>query len=314
MGRYTLRRILIAIPVFFLVTILVFTFLRLSPGEPEVIALTRELSPSQAEELRHALKLDRSLPEQYYFWIKDFVQGDLGRSDLHEFSVGGEIRSRFPNTMRVGLIAIIVALVVGIPVGVLSAVKADQWPDYLFRGIAVFALAIPSFWLAILAITVPANLWGIGPPLRHVPWSVDPWSNFTFFLLPGTLLGLYLAGVTLRMTRSMMLEVLSSDYIRTARSKGLRERQVLIRHALRNVMIPIITIIGGQAGWLIGGSVVIETIFSVPGVGALMVDAVLFKDFPVVQGVTVVLAAFVLAINLLVDLTYGILDPRIRLN
>ena len=303
MARYTLRRILIAIPVFFLVTLIVFLFLRLSPGEPEVIALTRELSAEQAEELRHELKLDRSLPEQYYFWISDFLRGDLGRSDLHEFSVSDTLRQRFPNTLRLGLIAIFVAVVVGIPVGIVSAVNVDKWPDYVFRGIAVLALAIPSFWLAILAIVVPANLWGI-----------DPWSNFTFFLLPGILLGLYLTGVTLRMTRSMMLEVLSSDYIRTARAKGLRRREILGRHALRNVLIPIVTIIGAQVGWLIGGSVVIETIFSIPGIGALMVDSVRFKDFPVVQGVTVVLAGFVLTINLIVDITYGFLDPRIRLS
>ena len=301
MARYTLRRILIAIPVFFLVTLIVFLFLRLSPGEPEVIALTRELSAEQAEELRHELKLDRSLPEQYYFWISDFLRGDLGRSDLHEFSVSDTLRQRFPNTLRLGLIAIFVAVVVGIPVGIVSAVNVDKWPDYVFRGIAVLALAIPSFWLAILAIVVPANLWGIGPPLRHVPWGIDPWSNFTFFLLPGILLGLYLTGVTLRMTRSMMLE-------------GLRRREILGRHALRNVLIPIVTIIGAQVGWLIGGSVVIETIFSIPGIGALMVDSVRFKDFPVVQGVTVVLAGFVLTINLIVDITYGFLDPRIRLS
>ena len=314
MARYILRRILIAIPVFFLVTILVFTFLRLSPGEPEVIALTRELSAEQAKELRHELKLDRSLPEQYYFWISDFLRGDLGRSDLADFSVSDALRQRFPNTLRLGLIAIFVAVVVGIPVGIVSAVNVDKWPDYVFRGIAVLALAVPSFWLAMLAIVVPAHLWGIGAPLRHVPWSIDPWANFTFFLLPGILLGLYLAGVTLRMTRSMMLEVMSSDYIRTARAKGLRRREILGRHALRNVMIPIITIIGSQSGFLIGGSVAIEVIFSVPGVGALMVDSVRFKDFPVVQGVTVVLAAFVLSINLVVDITYGFLDPRIRLS
>ena len=313
MGRYIARRILIAVPVFLLVTIIVFAFMRLSPGEPEVIALTRELSPTQAEELRRELNLHRSVPVQYGYWITDFVRGDLGRSDLHEFRVGNEIRNRLPNTLKLAALAILTALVVGIPIGILSAVKADHLQDYAFRGAAVLALSIPSFWLAILAITVPANLWGIGPPLRFTPWSVDPWSHFNFFLLPGILLGLYLVGITLRMTRAMMLEVLTSDYIRTARAKGLHEAQILVRHALRNVLIPIITIIGAQAGWLVGGSVIIETIFSIPGIGAMMFDAVLFKDFQVVQGVTVFLAAFVLAINLVIDITYGVLDPRIRL-
>ena len=304
---------MIAVPVFLLVTIIVFAFMRLSPGEPEVIALTRELSPTQAEELRRELNLHRSVPVQYGYWITDFVRGDLGRSDLHEFRVGNEIRNRLPNTLKLAALAILTALVVGIPIGILSAVKADHLQDYAFRGAAVLALSIPSFWLAILAITVPANLWGIGPPLRFTPWSVDPWSHFNFFLLPGILLGLYLVGITLRMTRAMMLEVLTSDYIRTARAKGLHEAQILVRHALRNVLIPIITIIGAQAGWLVGGSVIIETIFSIPGIGAMMFDAVLFKDFQVVQGVTVFLAAFVLAINLVIDITYGVLDPRIRL-
>ena len=313
MGRYIARRILIAIPVFLLVTVIVFAFMRLSPGEPEVIALTREISPSQAEELRRELNLHRALPVQYGYWISDFVRGDLGKSDLHEFRVGSEIQNRLPNTLKLAALAIFTALVLGIPIGILSAVKADRPADYTFRGAAVLALSIPSFWLAILAITVPANLWGIGPPLRFIPWGIDPWSHFTFFLLPGILLGFYLVGITLRMTRAMMLEVLTSDYIRTARAKGLHEAQILVRHALRNVLIPIITIIGAQAGWLVGGSVVIETIFSIPGVGAMMFDAVLFKDFQVVQGVTVFLAAFVLAINLLIDITYGILDPRIRL-
>ena len=313
MGRYIARRILIAVPVFLLVTIIVFAFMRLSPGEPEVIALTRELSPTQAEELRRELNLHRSVPVQYGYWITDFVRGDLGRSDLHEFRVGNEIRNRLPNTLKLAALAILTALVVGIPIGILSAVKADHLQDYAFRGAAVLALSVPSFWLAILAITVPANLWGIGPPLRFTPWSVDPWSHFNFFLLPGILLGLYLVGITLRMTRAMMLEVLTSDYIRTARAKGLHEAQILVRHALRNVLIPIITIIGAQAGWLVGGSVIIETIFSIPGIGAMMFDAVLFKDFQVVQGVTVFLAAFVLAINLVIDITYGVLDPRIRL-
>ena len=313
MGRYIARRVLIAVPVFLLVTIIVFAFMRLSPGEPEVIALTRELSPTQAEELRRELNLHRSVPVQYGYWIWDFVRGDLGRSDLHEFRVGNEIQNRLPNTLKLAALAILTALVVGIPIGILSAVKADRAPDYMFRGAAVLALSIPSFWLAILAITVPANLWGLGPPLRFVPWSIDAWSHFKFFLLPGILLGLYLVGITLRMTRAMMLEVLTSDYIRTARAKGLHEAQILVRHALRNVLIPIITIIGAQTGWLVGGSVIIETIFSIPGIGALMFDAVLFKDFQVVQGVTVFLAAFVLAINLVIDIAYGVLDPRIRL-
>ena len=220
MGRYIARRILIAVPVFLLVTIIVFAFMRLSPGEPEVIALTREISPSQAEELRRELNLHRSVPVQYGYWITDFVRGDLGRSDLHEFRVGNEIRNRLPNTLKLAALAILTALVVGIPIGILSAVKADRLQDYAFRGAAVLALSVPSFWLAILAITVPANLWGIGPPLRFTPWSVDPWSHFNFFLLPGILLGLYLVGITLRMTRAMMLEVLTSDYIRTAPRQG----------------------------------------------------------------------------------------------
>jgi len=312
MAAYIIRRVLIAVPVFFLVTILVFLFLRLSPGDPEIVAMVKGMSPEQAIQLRHEMNLDRSLPEQYIFWLGPILHGNFGKSNLYDYSVGTLLRDRFPNTLRLGFIAILVGIVVGIPIGVLSAVKMDKAADYGSRGVAIMALAVPGFWLATLAIVVPAKLWGIGPPLKYVPWSENPWANFTFFLLPGVLLGLYLVGVVLRMTRSMMLEVLSSDYVRTARAKGLRGRVVLGRHALRNVLIPIITIIGTQAAWLIGGSVVMETIFGVPGIGALLVQSVQYKDFPVVQGVTIFLAGFVLAINLLVDVTYGLLDPRIR--
>lgn len=313
MGRYVLRRILVAVPVFFLVTVIVFGFLRVGRGEPEVVSRIRESSQAQAEELKREMRLDRPIPVQYGYWVRDIGRGDLGKSDLYGFSVGDLLRDRFPNTLRLGLIALLVALLVGVPLGILSAVKIDRLPDYIFRSIAVLFLAIPSFWLALLVIVVPARLWGVSPPLIYVPFSEDPVQNVTFFLLPGTLLGLHLVGVTLRMTRSMMLEVLTSDYVRTARAKGLPGRLVLGRHALRNVLIPIVTILGAQGAWLVGGSVVIESIFSVPGVGALLVESVRYKDFHVVQGATVFLAGFVLALNLVIDLSYGFIDPRIRL-
>ncbi len=312
MLSYALRRLFIAIPVFFLVTVMVFLFMHLSPGEPEVIAAVRGMSEEQAEQLRHDLKLDRPLAQQYFYWIGNMLQGDAGKSDLYNTSVTGLLKNRFPNTLRLGLMTLIIATLIGIPLGILSAVKANKPPDYICRGLAVLALAIPGFWLAILAIVVPAKLWGIAPSLSFVPWSESKWENFEFFLIPALLLGLHLVGVILRMTRSMMLEVLTSDYIRTARAKGLRETLILRRHALRNALIPIVTIIGTQAAWLIGGSVVIEKVFGIPGVGSLLVDSVTYKDFHIVQAIAVYLAAFVLVINLVVDVSYGFLDPRIR--
>lgn len=314
MGQYMLHRAFYMIPTFFVVITIVFLVLSVAPGDA-VDILFSEASPSKEDKdrIRAEFNLDKPIYVQYVLWLGKLARGDLGRSLQRNVPVWNLIMERLPNSFRLGLMAFMVAWIMAIPIGVLSAVKAETWVDHLARTFAVLLLAIPNFWLAVLALVVPALLWGFAPSVEYVPFYVDPVKNVTYFIVPSLILGASLTGATMRMTRSMMLEVMSADFIRTARAKGLAERAVIYRHALKNALIPVVTIIGTQTPTLVGGAVVIETIFAMPGMGQLLYLAIIGKDAPVVQAVVVFLSAFVLVVNLLVDLSYAWLDPRIRL-
>jgi peptide/nickel transport system permease protein len=251
--------------------------------------------------------------EQYVRWVGDIVlRGDLGNSLMRATSVSAEIAERLPVTMKMGVLAVLFALIIAIPIGVYSAIRQDTTGDYVGRSFAILMLAVPSFWLGTMVVILPAIWWGWSPPTRLVPFNTDPLGHIAVFLTPAAILGASLAAVTMRMTRTMMLEVLRQDYIRTARAKGLREHLVVMRHAVRNALIPVITLIGLFVPIIIGGTVVLERIFDLPGIGQLLLLAVQDRDYPVITGIFLVVGVFVIFVNLAVDLCYGLLDPKVR--
>jgi peptide/nickel transport system permease protein len=249
---------------------------------------------------------------QYLRWAGAALRGDLGRSLWQNTPVTTQLLERLPVTFELGLLALIVALCVAIPIGVYSATRQDTAGDYVTRSFSILMLAIPGFWLGTLVMVFPSIWWGWSPEIKYVPFGQDPMRNLTQMIVPGIILGTSLSAVTMRLTRTMMLEVLRQDYIRTALAKGLSERLVVARHALRNALIPVVTLIGLQAPLLIGGAVIMEQIFVIPGMGLLLLEAVGQRDYPIITGVFLVLGVSVMLINLLVDLSYGLLDPRIR--
>jgi peptide/nickel transport system permease protein len=313
MTDYIIRRVLLAIPTIILVIFLTFMMLRLVPGDLVQIILAER--PYATEDDRAALEkqlgLDEPIPIQFARYMFDVVRGDLGISPWTSTPVTEEIGKRLPVTLEFGLMAILIGLMISLPVGILSAIRQDSIADYFSRSFAILALSVPYFFTAILIIVFGPK-WGWTPPLLYKGWSEGPGAHLYYFLTPAILLGVSLAGGVMRLTRTMMLEVLRQDYIRTAWAKGLRERGVITRHALKNAFIPVITIIGLQVGTAISGTIILETIFNMPGMGRFFVGAILQRDYPSVQGVVLVLATVVVFVNLLVDLTYGWLDPRIR--
>ena len=241
-----------------------------------------------------------------------FLHGSLGESLLGRGAVEQKILNRLPVTIELGLMAILIGLVIALPVGIYSAMRQDTAADYLGRSIAIIGLATPNFWLGIMVMIFPAIWWGWSPPLELVSFTDDPLGNLAVFFIPSLILGTASAAATMRMTRTMMLEVLRQDYIRTAWSKGLKERAVVMRHAVKNALIPVVTLIGLQLPILVGGAVIMENIFNLPGLGRLMVNALTDRDYPVVSGINLVFATMVVGINLIIDLIYPFLDPRVR--
>ena len=316
MGQYALKRILLIIPTLLIVTVIVFSILRLQPADVvEELINQGRAQPEQAAEMRRYLGLDKPIHIQFFRWVGQITQGDFGTSIARtgeSTPVVSLIKRVMPVTFQLGVMALTIALLIGLPVGMLCAVRQDKWIDYVGRVVSIGMLAIPSFWIATMIIIYPALWWGYTPPFIYTPLTKDAWSNIRQFLVPATLMGLALSASTLRMTRNMMLEVLRQDYIRTAWSKGLNERTVVLRHALKNAMIPVVTIIGAQLGVIIGGSAIIETIFNLPGMGQLFITSANLKDYPVVQAIVLMTSTFVVAMNLLVDLSYGWLNPMIR--
>jgi peptide/nickel transport system permease protein len=297
------------------VTLVVFLAVRFLPGDviDQIIA---DSGAQGDEELRAALeeeyKLTGSLPQQYLEWLGGVITGDFGESIQSRRAVMDDLRSRLPVSLELGIIAMLFSVTLALPVGVISAVKQDTWVDYLARSFAILLLALPSFWVALMAITYGYAWFGWTPPLEYRQFWDDPITNLQILWVPALILGAQLSGAVMRLTRSTVLEVMRQDYVRTARAKGLRERSVILRHAMRNAVIPVITVIGLQVGVLVGGTVVLETIFSLPGMGRYLLTSIEKRDYPVVQAVVLAAAVVVLLSNLIVDLSYALIDPRIR--
>jgi len=294
-----------------MVLVATFAIVRLLPGD--VVRLMAHQNNYAADEnvLRHQLKLDRPVATQFIEWIGGAVHGDFGRSLWTKQTVASELRRRFPITGELGLLAVVFGVLLAVPVGILSAIRQDSIPDYIARTAAVAFVSLPSFWVATLILTFPLLWWKWSPPLTYRGWA-HPIDHITFYITPAICLATTLAGGVMRLTRTTMLDVVRQDYIRTAWSKGMRERSVIMRHAMKNALIPVVTIVGLQVALVFGGTVIIESIFQVPGVGRFFFDAVINRDYPALQGVIFFIALIIVGTNLLIDLLYGLLDPRIR--
>jgi len=314
MQVYVIQRLLLVPVTLFGVTVVVFGLVRLIPGDTvdQVAGEFASFDPELGEKLREEYGLSASIPQQYAQWLGDLFEGDLGKSLLSQRSVLDELRHRLPVTFELGAIGLFMSLLIAVPVGIISAVRQDTLIDYVFRGGAIALLAIPGFWIAIIIITLGARWFLWAPPLQYTGFLTDPLANLRIVWLPALLLGLGLSGAVMRLTRTQMLEVLRQDYIRTAWAKGLTERTVIARHALKNALIPIVTIIGLQVPVLVGGTVILEQVFSLPGVGRYLVSSTAARDYPVIQGVNLLIASVVILSNLVVDLTYAYLDPRVQ--
>jgi len=290
---------------------------RLIPGD--IIDQMLEQRESTNPELdramiEHSLGLDVPIHIQYGRWMGDIIlHGDLGNSLWEDTPVIENIVARLPVTFELGLLALVVALSISFPIGIYSAIRQDTVGDYIGRSFAILCIAVPGFWLGTMVMVFPSIWWGWSPPILLIRFTDNPAGNLAQYIVPAVVLGMAMAGVSMRMTRSMMLEVLRQDYIRTAWSKGLKERVIVMRHALRNALLPVVTIVGLQVPILIGGTVIIEQIFALPGMGRLMLSAILERDYTIVTGTMLIVAVVVLLTNLAVDLTYGYLDPRVQL-
>ena len=327
MRAYIIRRLLLIIPTVFLLSFIVFFMIRMIPGDA-IDALAEQLEAfggtfmSSRADVEHELGLDVPVFQQYGRWMgflpqadgsfSGIFQGDFGKSFWRAATVVEEIATRLPVTLELGFLGFIVALLMALPIGIYSSLRQDTWGDYIGRSFAIMCIAVPGFWLGTLIIVFPSIWWGYMPPIIFIPFMEDPIGNLEQFIIPAIVLGMSLCGLSMRMTRTMMLEVLRQDYIRTAWAKGLRERVVVIRHALKNALIPVITIVGLQIPFLFGGTVIIEQIFVLPGVGSLIVNATLYRDYNVLSGVLLLFGAGMMLINVVIDLAYAYLDPRIR--
>jgi peptide/nickel transport system permease protein len=314
MRTYIARRVVQGLLVLWLVSFAVFSLVRILPGDAVLMQLDAAAAPTpeQLARARQELGLDRPFLEQYRTWMSGVAHGDLGRSLITRRPVTQELAKRISLTSHLAVMSMIVALLIALPIGVLAAVRQDTPADYVGRLGAILGLSLPDFWLATVVITFLAIWFHWIPPIGFAPIWQDPARNLSQLLIPAVIIGARLAAVSMRMTRSSLLEVLRQDYVVTARAKGARERTVIVRHALKNAFIPVVTIIGQQFSVLLGGTVIVEFIFLQPGVGSLLLDAVLLRDYTIIQGAVLFFAVVIVAMNLLVDLSYSWLDPRIR--
>ena len=317
MKAYVIRRLLLLIPTWILVTMIVFLLVRFIPGDV-IDVMISQVSGGMSlqvdrEELLKMLGLDQPVYVQYGRWVGGMLfEGTLGESLLGGWTVEEKILGRLPLTMELGFFAILIALIIAVPVGIFSALRQDTAGDYVGRSFAILGLATPDFWLATMVMIFPAIWWAWSPPIGMVAFTEDPVGHLKTLVLPCLILGTGFSASIMRLTRTMMLEVFRQDYIRTAWSKGLRERVVVLRHTVKNALIPVVTLIGLQFPLLIGGSVILEQIFVLPGIGRMFVDALDHRDYPVVSAINLVFATAVLVINLIIDLLYAFLDPRVR--
>jgi peptide/nickel transport system permease protein len=311
--RYILRRVALAIPTLFLVSVIVFALMRFMPGDVATRMVEGHAYAPTLAALRHDLGLDRPVHVQYLDWIGGIVlRGDFGQSYWTRQPILEEFVRRFPVTLELAALTILISVVLGVAIGIVSAVRQDTASDYVGRILAILALSVPYFGLAVLVVVLPSIYFKWTPVWTYVAFSADPLANLKIMLIPALVFGVTRAGPIMRIMRSALLDVLRQDYIRTAWSKGLGERTIVLRHALKNAMIPVISLIGLQAPLYIGGSVIIEAIFRLPGVGLFFFEALTRLDYPVVQSVNLIIAAMVVGLNLLIDLSYAFLDPRIR--
>ena len=312
MTTYIIKRLIHLLPVLFGVSLAVFLLLRLTPGDPATAILGVQATPNEVARIRHALGLDRPWWVQYGIWLGNVLQGDLGVSYQNKRPVSLIIGQRLPATIELAVMSLLIAAVLGISTGILSALKRYTMADYIFTSLALFGISMPSFWFAILLILVFSLYLGWLPASGYAPLSEGLGKHLSHLVLPAIALGLFNTGALMRFTRSSMLEVISQDYIRTARAKGLWERAVVYRHALKNALIPTLTVLGLQIGFLMAGAVIIEQVFAWPGIGWLTLTAINQRDYPVVMGVVLIIALVFVLSNLVVDILYTWVDPRIR--
>jgi peptide/nickel transport system permease protein len=313
MKQYVLRRLALAVPTLVLVSIIVFAMMRFMPGDIVTRMVEGQAYAPTVEALRKELGLDRPAYLQYLDWVGGIVlRGDFGSSYWTRQPILDEFVSRFPVTLELAVVTIIVSVVIGLIVGVVSAARQDSASDYVGRVFAILALSVPYFGLAVLVVVLPSIYLKWTPVWTYVPFTADPLGNLKIVIVPALVFGVTRAGPIMRIMRSTLLEVLRQDYIRTAWSKGLPERAIVLRHALKNAMIPVVSLVGLQMPLYIGGSVIIEAIFRLPGVGLFFFEALTRLDYPVVQSVNLIIAAMVVGLNLVIDLSYAFLDPRIR--
>jgi peptide/nickel transport system permease protein len=311
---FIFRRLLESIPVLFLATVVIFLGLRLLPGDPALILAGQDATPETLQAIRQQNGLDQPLPVQYAIWLKNVVRGDLGVSFFTKTPVAQLLGQRIPATLELGIAGMLVSIILGIPTGIIAAVQSHRMPDWLISAFNGLAVAVPGFWLGILAILLFSLVLGWLPPGSRGDLFRDPVGEMKFLLLPAITLALPFAAGLSRLVKGSMLEVLNDDYVRTARAKGVGESGVIWRHALRNALVPVATILGLQFGRLLGGAVITESVFSWPGVGRLIRDSIGNRDYAVVQASLLMLVVVFVVINLLTDVTYGVLDPRIRLS
>ena len=328
MQTFILRRLIIGVVILIFLSIVTFYLLHIVPGDPAILKCGLNCGPAQLQALHHQMGLDKPLfpvslgggvpfvhfgESQYGDWVKSMFNGHLGDSTYYQQPVSTAIRHRLPVTFELMVLTMIFTIAIGLPFGILSAVFRNSPVDYIVRTTAVAGLSVPNFWIATLVILIPAALWNYAPPFgRVVPFSSDPIGNLKQFGPPAAVLALASAAGIMRLARSSLLEVMRQDYMRTARAKGLRERAVVLRHGLKNSLIPVVTVLGLQIAGLMGGAIIIEVIFTLPGLGQYVFQELLYKDFQVVQTMTVYIGAIVILMNLAVDVSYAWFDPRIR--
>ena len=312
LAKLVLLRLLALVPMLLALTMVSFALVHVIPGDPALVMMGCEGTPQAVEELRHQLGLDRPLHVRYLEWLGQISRGDLGQSLYNKTRVSEELVWRMPTTLALVSLALVFAVGVGVPAGLLSAAFRNSWIDHTARLLTLVSLSLPGFWLGLMLIIL-FSLWlNLLPIVGYEPITQGFWGAIPYLILPSLALGANLAALLTRLTRSSMLEVLGQDYVRTAKAKGLRDRAVLMRHALRNALIPIVTAIGISLGILLGGSAVIETVFVLPGVGQLVVRSLYNRDLPVIQGLILYVAVVYVLVNLLVDILYTYLDPRLR--
>ena len=315
MRQYAIKRIALFVPTVLLLTIIVFVLMSVIPGDPALAVLSDgegSYTQKDLDKLRHEFGTDRPISVQYVDWIGSALQGDFGDSWWFGASVMTELKTRLPRTLELAVFAIVFAVVLSVPLGILSAIKPDSWLDHVARVFSIVGVSIPNFLFAVLIILFLVRMFGWLPPLGYVELWDDPLTNLKQMAFPALALALYDMAFIARVTRSSMMEILREDYMRTARAKGLTENVVVIRHGLKNAALPILTMTGWQFGRLFEGAVIIETIFLIPGMGRILIEAVFQFDFPMIQAVIVIIGTGILVINLGIDLLYGWLDPRIR--